>query len=114
MERYYMPVSSPFLTPLSSTPATYPPYLPTCPVTNTYANSTLSPTHKFGMGSRTCIGKHVSILEMSKLIPRLIRNFDFELAESLQGPNARWKTSNYWFVKAKDFRVKVTARKSHT
>ncbi|KAL4981195.1 cytochrome P450 [Aspergillus desertorum] len=30
----------------------------------------------FGLGSRTCIGKHISIPEMSKLIPRILREFD--------------------------------------
>lgn len=33
------------------------------------------------MGSRTCIGKNISLLEMTKLIPQLVRNFDFELEE---------------------------------
>ena len=36
------------------------------------------------MGSRTCIGKYVSILEMSKLIPELVRRFDFTLDPSLR------------------------------
>ncbi|KAJ4125640.1 hypothetical protein NW765_001414 [Fusarium oxysporum] len=35
----------------------------------------------FGMGARTCIGRHISILEISKLIPRLIRDFDFTFPE---------------------------------
>ncbi|KUL83275.1 hypothetical protein ZTR_09128 [Talaromyces verruculosus] len=33
----------------------------------------------FGFGSRTCIGRNISFLEMSKLIPQLIRKYDFEL-----------------------------------
>jgi len=33
----------------------------------------------FGFGSRTCLGRHISILEMSKLIPQPVRRFDFEL-----------------------------------
>jgi cytochrome P450 len=62
------------------------------------------------MGSRTCIGKHVSILEMSKLIPELVRRFDFELDEHLARPGAEWTTSNYWFVMPVDFRVRVKSR----
>ena len=30
----------------------------------------------FGMGSRTCIGKNISLLEMYKLIPAVLRRFD--------------------------------------
>ena len=62
---------------------------------------------QFGLGSRTCIGRHISFLEMSKLIPQLVRKFDFEL----EHPEREWSTLNYWFVKPTDFRVKVTVRK---
>ncbi|KAL4890319.1 cytochrome protein [Aspergillus ambiguus] len=58
----------------------------------------------FGLGSRTCIGKHISILEMSKLIPRLIRDFDF--STNVQ----KWNTENFWFVKPTDFDVTVRSR----
>ncbi|KAI1129863.1 cytochrome P450 [Nemania abortiva] len=63
----------------------------------------------FGMGSRTCIGRHISTLEISKLIPRIVRDFDFELS----GANAKdlWATQNYWFVKPRGFKVKVTRRR---
>ena len=62
------------------------------------------------MGSRTCIGKHVSILEMSKLIPELIRRFDFTLDLSLTAPDSSWTTSNYWFVQPVNFSAKVRRR----
>ena len=60
----------------------------------------------FGLGSRTCLGRHVSELEMSKLIPRLVRDFNFELEK----PTKTWTTENYWFVKPMDFNVKVKMR----
>ena len=62
------------------------------------------------MGSRTCIGKYVSILEMSKLIPELVRRFDFTLDDELAGPGAQWTTSNSWFVTPVNFRTKVKSR----
>lgn len=62
----------------------------------------------FGLGSRTCIGRHISFLEMSKLIPMLIRDFDLELDGKLKA--AEWQTTNYWFVKPRDFGVKVSMR----
>ncbi|PYI33243.1 cytochrome protein [Aspergillus indologenus CBS 114.80] len=58
----------------------------------------------FGLGSRTCLGKHISILEMSKLIPQMVRDFDFQLV------NRTWDTDNKWFVKPLDFFVKVSVR----
>lgn len=33
---------------------------------------------QFGAGPRTCIGKNISILEMSKVIPQIVRAIDFE------------------------------------
>jgi cytochrome P450 len=43
----------------------------------------------FGMGSRTYIGKNISLLEMSKLVPQLVRRFDFALDESLRERECR-------------------------
>ncbi|KAJ8129015.1 hypothetical protein O1611_g4615 [Lasiodiplodia mahajangana] len=62
----------------------------------------------FGMGSRTCIGRHISTLEISKLIPRIIRDFDFELSAATAGD--LWDTQNHWFVKPRGFEVKVSRR----
>lgn len=47
------------------------------------------------------------MLEMCKLIPRLVTEFDFEIEEK----SKVWKTVNYWFVKPVNFRVKVQLRK---
>lgn len=57
----------------------------------------------FGLGSRTCIGRHISIMEMSKLMPRLLRDFDFELDR----PADEWECDNFWFVVPKNFSVRV-------
>jgi cytochrome P450 len=56
----------------------------------------------FGLGSRTCLGRHISEIEMSKLIPRLVREFEFEIIKE-----GEWETQNYWFVKPTDFVLKV-------
>ena len=45
---------------------------------------------------------------MSKLLPTLIRDFDFTLDSHLQANE--WRTRNYWFVKPKGFKVKVAVR----
>ncbi|KAH8882517.1 cytochrome P450 [Thozetella sp. PMI_491] len=62
----------------------------------------------FGLGSRTCLGRHISLLEISKLIPRLVNDYDFELCQ----PIMSWKTTNFWFVKPRDFMVKISSRRS--
>ncbi|OHE96886.1 cytochrome P450 oxidoreductase [Colletotrichum orchidophilum] len=64
----------------------------------------------FGLGSRTCIGKNVSILEMSKLIPRIIRDFEFKLEGNAAAPGGSWTTHNAWFVKPRGFHVSVKSR----
>lgn len=48
---------------------------------------------------------------MSKLIPMLVRDFDFTLASHLQAADQEWETTSYWFVKPRDFQVKVAARR---
>lgn len=55
----------------------------------------------FGAGTRTCIGKNISILEIAKLVPQLLRRYDFELLQK------EVKYTNMWFVKQKDVRVRV-------
>jgi len=59
---------------------------------------------QFGAGSRTCIGKNISLLEMSKLIPQLYRHFDFELV----APMAERVIDSGWFVK-QQFTCKIKA-----
>ncbi|KAJ9646253.1 hypothetical protein H2204_000916 [Knufia peltigerae] len=60
----------------------------------------------FGGGSRTCIGKNISLAEMHKLIPAFLRRFKVELAD----PKRSWKTQNYWFNKQTGIRVHVKTR----
>ncbi|KAH7111699.1 cytochrome P450 [Dactylonectria estremocensis] len=62
----------------------------------------------FGLGPRTCIGRHISMLEMSKLIPLILRDFDFALDGPISQP---WEAASYWFVKPKNFKVRIMPRK---
>ncbi|POS69688.1 cytochrome P450 oxidoreductase [Diaporthe helianthi] len=63
----------------------------------------------FGLGSRTCIGKNISLLEISKVIPHFVRNFDATLIEPLS-KMTELPSYNAWFVGIKDFRVNVKPR----
>jgi len=52
---------------------------------------------QFGAGSRTCLGKNISLLEMYKLVPTFLRNFEI----NMDCPD--WQTRNGWFVRQEDF-----------
>lgn len=49
--------------------------------------------NQFGYGSRTCIGKNISILEMGKFIPQILRHFDVVWASA----EDEWKLHAAWF-----------------
>lgn len=60
----------------------------------------------FGLGARTCIGRHISILEMTKLVPRLLRDFEFELVR----PEDGMKCDDFFFVLPMNLWVSVRRR----
>ncbi|KAL9619120.1 MAG: hypothetical protein Q9160_006209 [Pyrenula sp. 1 TL-2023] len=62
---------------------------------------------QFGAGPRTCIGRNISLSEIYKLIPQLVRLFHFRLED----PNKEWKTRNYWFNKQSGINAYVEERK---
>ncbi|KAF2171543.1 hypothetical protein M409DRAFT_63770 [Zasmidium cellare ATCC 36951] len=47
----------------------------------------------FGAGSRTCIGKNISLLEMSKVLPQIVRQFDLVFVD-----DKPWELFSTWFV----------------
>ncbi|KAJ4389959.1 hypothetical protein N0V93_007432 [Gnomoniopsis smithogilvyi] len=63
----------------------------------------------FGLGSRTCIGKNISLLEISKLIPHMVRRFDINL-DNAEAKCGRLPSRTAWFVKQKDFHVTIKER----
>ncbi|KAK5462718.1 hypothetical protein LTS15_002430 [Exophiala xenobiotica] len=60
----------------------------------------------FGFGTRTCIGKNMALMEISKIIPALCRNFDIEIVN----PDQPWKVITAWFAYQTDFKVRLTRR----
>lgn len=54
----------------------------------------------FGLGARTCIGKNVSLLEINKLVPVLVRDFDIDFVTKDGGPLKAdiLPGKNRWFV----------------
>ncbi|KAI4168117.1 MAG: hypothetical protein LQ343_006650 [Gyalolechia ehrenbergii] len=70
---------------------------------STMKNATLS----FGAGKRSCIGKHLAILEIYKIIGTLFKEFDFEFA-NIKGKEPRLVHST--FVRMEDFNVRLRVR----
>ncbi|KAJ8112601.1 hypothetical protein OPT61_g5064 [Boeremia exigua] len=60
----------------------------------------------FGSGSRTCIGRNLSWIEMTKLIPSLLMQFDIQLADPSREPEQHC----WWFVKQKGLAMSLTPR----
>ena len=60
----------------------------------------------FGGGSRTCLGKNISFLEIYKVVPTLFQKFDISLVD----PARDWKTLNYWFVRQWDMNIHLRLR----
>jgi cytochrome P450 len=65
---------------------------------------------QFGMGPRTYQGKNVALMALSKVIPQLVRTYDFELDEQLK--DKEWKTLDYWIVKQQDFKCRLELREA--
>ncbi|KAF2709865.1 cytochrome P450 [Pleomassaria siparia CBS 279.74] len=61
----------------------------------------------FGAGTRTCIGKNISLVEIHTLVPEVLRRFNLKMAH-----DRPWKLSNRWFHKQSDVIVRVTRRES--
>ena len=49
----------------------------------------------FGAGPRLCIGRNISMMEIMKLIPELMREYDFRLVK----PDREWEVLGHWFTK---------------
>lgn len=60
----------------------------------------------FGHGARSCIGKNISMLEIAKLVPQLLRHYRLEFLTV----NQTWKVNGGWFVGQDNFTVRVHHR----
>ncbi|KAL2830469.1 hypothetical protein BDW59DRAFT_170061 [Aspergillus cavernicola] len=61
---------------------------------------------QFGAGSRTCIGKNISLMEIYKLVPSFLRRFEVQLAY----PEQEWELWNAWFANDYTGPVKTRSR----
>jgi cytochrome P450 len=62
----------------------------------------------FGAGSRYCIGKNISLLEMAKFVPQVLRRFELRWAGG-KGKE-EWEVETFWFAKQKGMGVVFVPR----
>ena len=63
----------------------------------------------FGAGNRVCIGANISKLEMQKLIPTLLRNFEFEYAGDMK---KEWNVVCHWFTLQESLECYIRPRRN--
>lgn len=61
-----------------------------------------------GMGSRSCVGRNLAIVEVYKYIASFVLNFDAEVVNQKQP----WTTKSQWFSFQRDFWVRLSLRES--
>ncbi|KAK3716215.1 hypothetical protein LTR37_006660 [Vermiconidia calcicola] len=61
----------------------------------------------FGSGARMCLGRNISWMEMSKLIPTLFMHYNLELSDS-----AEWSMNCWWFVMQHGLNIRLSRRYS--
>lgn len=62
---------------------------------------------QFGAGARTCIGKNISIMEMGKLVPQILREFDVALPDGKE-----WTVHTWWFAKQSNLSAIFTPKEN--
>ncbi|OAG37657.1 hypothetical protein AYO21_08141 [Fonsecaea monophora] len=60
----------------------------------------------FGYGKRGCLGKNIAMLEISKLVPQLLRHYTFSFAR----PDLEWKVRGGWMVRQDGVEVALRKR----
>ncbi|KAF2473714.1 cytochrome P450 [Lindgomyces ingoldianus] len=60
----------------------------------------------FGSGARVCIGRNLSWIEISKLVPSLLLRFEIELTD----PEAKPRENCWWFVKQEGLHMTLKPR----
>ncbi|CAI7621231.1 unnamed protein product [Penicillium manginii] len=60
----------------------------------------------FGGGSRICIGKHLGLVEVYKVLATLISRYDISFVD----PTKEWSTHNSFFVRQTGIEVKLSRR----
>lgn len=63
---------------------------------------------QFGGGAHVCIGRNLALLEINKVIPRLVRDFEFELVD----PERELEAHATFFVVQKGLEVYIRSKRA--
>ena len=58
------------------------------------------------MVPRACLGKNLTIMELSKIVPELLLKYDFVFEDE----GKEWVVFNDWFIEQRGFNVRVCKR----
>ncbi|KAH7230341.1 hypothetical protein MRS44_011974 [Fusarium solani] len=61
---------------------------------------------QFGAGSRSCVGKNVSLQEIWKVVTALVRRYRIHIIDA----DKEWRTADYWFCKQFDIFATIEKR----
>ncbi|KAK0723562.1 putative cytochrome P450 oxidoreductase [Lasiosphaeria miniovina] len=59
----------------------------------------------FGAGRRVCLGRHIAMLELKKIVPALVLRYEFDLID-----HKRYVVENHWFFRQYGIDVKARRR----
>jgi cytochrome P450 len=62
----------------------------------------------FGAGKRTCLGRNIAMLELTKLTPALLMRYEMSLKE----PEKEWRIINSWVVRQEGLDVLLRKREA--
>lgn len=60
----------------------------------------------FGAGSRICLGRHLALVEVYKIVATLVSRYEMELED----PNREWQVRGVWFFRQKGLICKIRRR----
>jgi cytochrome P450 len=61
----------------------------------------------FGAGSRICLGRHLALMEVYKIVATLVNRYEIELED----PDREWKVMGSWFTRQEGLITKISPRK---
>jgi cytochrome P450 len=61
----------------------------------------------WGLGARTCLGRNVALMEIQKLVPQLLRRFDFQFGPGMENTELVTRNSQVMLVMNLSLQVKL-------